>query len=212
MLLKAEKVCFGYGKGILIEDLSFSLKEGDILLIKGPNGTGKTTLLKIILGVLKPIEGKVFYKGNDTSKIPVWKLVNMGVSYMPQEGLCFDSLSINETLKIANVDHERTNNMIKQIKERLTTHGIDKGERKTAVLSGGEKKLLSFLIAVSRDSDLIILDEPCSGLNNKFIEICTQIIREKSLKGTAFIVVEHNPLFLRLIKANKEINLNRRFM
>ena len=196
IIMQIEGVTGGYDDLIVVRDISFNVGVGETISITGRNGVGKTTFIKILSGSLPLIDGKINFRGVDLSNVTEHKRYNLGISYAPQERIVFDDLSVqdNLTLHYQETDLDRYEGFFDKfprLKERL--------KQRAGILSGGEKKLLSFTRAVAEPTELILLDEPTEGVQFDNINLMSQIILDEKNKGRAFIVVDQNLSFLESI-------------
>ena len=195
-ILEIQNLSGGYGDLIIVRNISLSVYNGNTVSITGRNGVGKTTLMRLISGSLPLTSGKVNFLGNSIAEVPEHKRFNLGMSYAPQERIVFDNLSVkdNLTLHYPDTDLDRYSNLFEnfpRLYERL-------GQR-AGTLSGGEKKLLSFIRAIAEPSNLVLLDEPTEGVQSDNIELMAQVICSQKSQGRGFLVVDQNLTFLELI-------------
>lgn len=184
--LEINNLSFGYVKGKnLIEDISFSLscpeENGCIISLMGPSGSGKTTLLKLILGLLKPGGGKVELIPQD-----------MVFSYVPQEEVLFEHLSPYDNatyFKKATAYKKRFDqNLLDEIIKNFNLSKVFEGKTRVQSLSGGEKQRLELIRALSINPDILLLDEPCTGLDPEVKHAFLLKIRELSVKYNLLII------------------------
>ncbi|MCL2598102.1 MAG: ATP-binding cassette domain-containing protein, partial [Paludibacter sp.] len=192
--LSVEHITTGYGKKQVLTDVSFSVEKGEIVLLSGGNGSGKSTVLKTIYGLLKPWtpEGKVFFEEQDITALPVSAMIQLGIVYMPQKKNVFDDFTVEENLLVSASIYskadaqERVNKVfevlpiLKTIRKRTPFH-----------LSGGEKQLLAFGNVLVHSPKLVLLDEPFAGVDVSNSEILKNCIFDLNKKYVTFVVVEH---------------------
>jgi ABC-type branched-subunit amino acid transport system ATPase component len=194
-LLSVENLSGGYGDIIVVSDLSLRLAKGQAVCVTGRNGVGKSTLVRLITGSLKPGSGKVMFDGQDLTAAPAHDRARLGMGYAPQEGVVFDTLSVAENLTLHHRDRslERYSELFAafpRLSDRLAQRG--------GTLSGGEKKILSFCRALAEDTRLVILDEPTEGVQPENIALMAEAINRGKAAGRAFLIVEQN---LNLVEA-----------
>lgn len=192
-ILDVKNLSGGYDDLLVVRDISLEIHSGQAISITGRNGVGKSTLLKLIFGNLKPYQGEVNFLNSNLEKIASHKRLDLGISYAPQENIVFDNLTLEENLTLhyeeSNLKHYQSLfERFPRLRERL--------DQKAGTLSGGEKKLLSFSRVLAEPSKLILLDEPTEGVQSDNIELMAQIIREEKLKGRGFLIVDQNLTFL----------------
>ena len=167
------------------------VKRGDVVLLTGGNGSGKSTLLKCIYNLLPCWRGDIFFEGDKINDLKSSDLIRKGIVYIPQKDFCFENLTIDENLQIAgNILHKEL--LKERITEvyKLTRLGKFKN-RKPFHLSGGEKKLLAFGMALIHNPKLVLFDEPLSGLSKKNIDNIVNLLFEQKKNNIGFIVIEH---------------------
>ncbi|RLB05168.1 MAG: ABC transporter ATP-binding protein [Deltaproteobacteria bacterium] len=173
-LLEIKGLRSGYGKALILQDVSIEVEEGGFTAIIGPNGAGKTTLLRSIYGIADLYEGTIKFKGEDISKLPPASISLKGINYVPQENSIFSSLTVLENLKMGatviagkgrSIEErlEEVYNRFPRLKERRNQLG--------GTLSGGERQMLAISCALMTDPDLLLLDEPSAGLQPTLVQV-----------------------------------------
>jgi zinc transport system ATP-binding protein len=193
-ILKADKISFSYnGEGPTLKDISFSLFSGESLGVLGPNGGGKTTLMKIIVGLLRADSGELFFEGkasNDYKNYP-FELF----SYVPQNSELNTILpvKVSEYMEFAKSLHKKNNSLV-DTDELLDLVGIlHKKDSLISKLSGGEKQRVLLARALINRPKLLLLDEPTKGLDSKGRDQLLAIIEKiKTRDKTAVMIVDHN--------------------
>jgi ABC-type branched-subunit amino acid transport system ATPase component len=188
-LLSIENLTGGYGEIVIVTGLSLSLSQGQALCVTGRNGVGKSTLVRLVTGALRPASGRVVFEGADLTFAPAHGRARQGMGYAPQEGVVFDTLSVAENLTLHHRDRslDRYHDlfaMFPRLPDRL-------GQR-AGTLSGGEKKILSFCRALAEDTRLVILDEPTEGVQPENIALMAEAINRAKDAGRGFLIVEQN--------------------
>ncbi len=186
----------GYDKAIVIRDVSISVETGGIFGVVGKNGMGKTTLLKTIMGFLKPVEGKIRYRGEDITAVAPQKLAGRGISYVPQENAIFQDMSVEDNLRLA-VGHDRE---LKGGLERIANYFpviTQRLKQKAGTLSGGEQKMLLMSRALISRPSLMLVDEISEGLQPTMVERMAEALRKLNEdEGTSILLVEQNISFI----------------
>jgi branched-chain amino acid transport system ATP-binding protein len=214
-MLKVEHITTGYGKKQVLTDVSFSVEKGDVVLLSGGNGSGKSTVLKTIYGLLKPWtgaydgthEGKIIYNGKNITALPVSTMIRYGIVYIPQKKNVFDDFTVKENLSVSagiypKMEAKRRTDKVFEILPVLKTMQ----KRTPFHLSGGEKQLLAFGNALVHSPKLALLDEPFAGVDAGNSEVIFRCIVDLTKEGITFIIVEHTRHLLKSV-ANKEIEL-----
>ncbi len=197
-LLAVEGVTAGYGDGIVLEDVSLSLEEGDSLALLGRNGMGKTTLLVTLMGLTRLRGGRLTWRGGDLAALPTHRRSQAGLGWVPQERFMFPSLTVEEHLTAVARPGRWTVKKVYEIFPRLEERRGNYGNQ----LSGGEQQMLAIARALMVNPSLLLLDEPMEGLAPIIVQELMNVIRELVAdSGMAVIVVEqHAKLALALTR------------
>lgn len=188
-LLKVEKLWAGYGEAVVLEDIAFSLREGDSLALLGRNGVGKTTLLSTLMGAARHRSGTIQFAGRDLSKVPAHARARLGLGWVPQERDIFPSLSVEENLTVAAIKGHWNLPRIYEMFPQLGEHRANMGNQ----LSGGEQQMLAIGRALMLNPRLLLLDEPLEGLAPLIVQALLSIVRRLTEEsGMAVILVEQH--------------------
>jgi branched-chain amino acid transport system ATP-binding protein len=174
--------------------LNLQVQAGEIVCLLGGNASGKSTTMKVILGLVKPRAGQVFFDGREITGLPTPKIIRLGVGSVPEARRIFANMTVRENLlmgayhrsdKVAIAeDYERTLESFPRLKERLTQRG--------GVLSGGEQQMLAFGRALMGRPRLICMDEPTMGLSPAFVDRVLEMIQAINQQGITVFMVEQN--------------------
>lgn len=196
VLLKVESVSAGYGKRQVLFDISFDVKRGEVVLIVGGNGSGKSTVLKAIYGVLHDDEsrkGHIFFDGEDITGCKPYQMIKKGLVYVPQKNNTFEQLTLTENLQLA-----ASNLIQKEVMKKRINDTFEKLPQLAALksrtpmhLSGGEKQQLALGMALIQRPKMILLDEPSAGLAHKSWQENLETIKALNQQGITFLIVEH---------------------
>lgn len=187
-LLKVDNIHTYYGRSHILQGTSFEIKKDEVVALLGRNGAGKTTMLKTIMGLLKPKDGKIFFKDEDITSLPAFKIARRGIGYVPQGRHLFPKMTVLENLKTGmqnqTNDKELENifTLFPMLKERL--HQL------AGTLSGGEQQALAISRALTKKPELLLLDEPTTGLMPIFVNKLMEIIKRLNNQGIAILLVE----------------------
>ena len=191
-LLTASDVVAGYGEAEILHGVSVTVAEGEIVTIIGPNGCGKSTLMKAIVGLVGVRTGSVTFRGDDITGAPPEMIVRTGLCYVPQTSNVFPSLTIRENLEMgAFVRSDDFQGRIDEMFQLFPDLAMRPG-RKAGSLSGGQRQMLAIGRALMLDPRLLILDEPSAGLSPAMTNMVFERIREINRSGVAVLLVEQN--------------------
>ncbi len=193
-VLRCENLSKIYGKRKVVDQVSIEIKQGEIVGLLGPNGAGKTTTFYMIVGMIRPNDGRIFLDDNDVTDEPMYRRARMGISYLPQEASIFRRLTVEEnvmaifeTLPIEN--EERKQRAAKLLKEL----GVDHlAKNKAFTLSGGERRRVEISRALVTEPKFILLDEPFAGVDPIAVEDIQQIVAGLKERGIGVLITDHN--------------------
>ncbi len=193
-ILQLKDVDVHYGKIQALADIQISINEAELVCLLGGNASGKSTTLKTILGVVKPSAGSIEFLGNRIDGLPTKKIVERGVSIVPENRRIFPKLTVLENLELGAYlrsdtqeiaeDMDRIFDLFPRIKERRQQFG--------ATLSGGEQQMLAMGRALMSRPKLLLMDEPSMGLAPILVESSFEIIQKVNQEGVTIFVVEQN--------------------
>lgn len=182
----------GYGTVSIVNGVTLSIQSGEIFALMGKNGMGKTTLLKSILGLIKPNDGEVSVDGKPINGRSTAELIAAGIGYAPQEQPLFQDLSIRDNLRLAL----RTDRDLKPALERVFNHFPflkERMQQKAGTLSGGEQKMLILSRALMLKPSLLFIDEISEGLQPSVVSKIGEVLaHERDDNGTTIVLVEQN--------------------
>lgn len=197
-MLELRSVCYSYGKSQVIHDLSFQVETGEFLCILGPNGCGKTTILKNILGLLSPSSGSIFIDEEDIQGLPINRLAKI-MGYIPQAHTppfpfkVFDVVLMGRTSYLSSLSvpgKEDEKIAFESLEELNISHLKDKIYTK---ISGGERQLVLIARALAQQPKILIMDEPTASLDFGKQHLVLEHMRLLSKKGISIIMVTHDP-------------------
>ncbi len=191
-LLDASEVVAGYGETDILHGVSITVADGEVVTIIGPNGCGKSTLMKAIVGLVRVRTGSVSFRGREISGQPTERIVRGGLCYVPQTGNVFPSLTIRENLEMgAFVRKDDYRGRIAEMMRLFPDLARRPGQR-AGSLSGGQRQMLAIARALMLDPSLLLLDEPSAGLSPAMMGTVFERIREINQSGVAVLLVEQN--------------------
>ncbi|MGH6788546.1 MAG: ABC transporter ATP-binding protein [Pseudolabrys sp.] len=186
--LELDAVFAGYGETVVIEDIRLALAEGATLSIIGRNGVGKSTLLATIMGHTNLQGGSVLLEGQDISALPIYRRVDAGLGYVPQEREIFPSLTVKENLDVAARPGHWTQKTVFDLFPRLAERTDNRGNQ----LSGGEQQMLAIGRALIGNPSVLLMDEPSEGLAPVIVEELARAVKRLTETDMALILVEQN--------------------
>lgn len=191
-VLQAEGVVAGYGEVEILHGVSLVVNEGEIVAVIGPNGAGKSTLLKAVFGLLSVRSGRVQLLGREVTNLSPDRIVQTGMSYVPQVDNVFPSLTINENLEMgAFVRRDGLRERLERVYGLFPDIADRRGER-AGRLSGGQRQMLALARALMLDPKVLLLDEPSASLSPIMVDSIFDRIGEINRSGTAILLVEQN--------------------
>ncbi|MFX0113324.1 MAG: ABC transporter ATP-binding protein [Candidatus Hodarchaeota archaeon] len=191
--MQVENVVSGYGKTMIIHDISLQVHRREIVSIIGPNGSGKSTLIKTIFGLLPAVKGKITFEGMDITNLRSDRILKEGIGYVPQMNNVFPTLSVRENLEMGA--YSRTDPWEKDLDliERVFPALLKLKNEKARNLSGGEKQMLALCRALLTRPKLLLLDEPTAALAPVLVdEILNVLVDLRDFMKTSMLVVEQN--------------------
>jgi branched-chain amino acid transport system ATP-binding protein len=183
----------GYGPIHVVYDLDFKAPDGEVTVIVGPNGVGKTTLLKAIMGLVTVYSGQITFNGQDITNIAPYERTRRGIGYMPQTGNIFSKLSVEDNLKMAAYIMKDKQMIQDNMEMVLNLFPVLKGfmKRDAGTLSGGERQMLAESMVLMRDPKVMLVDEPTAGLMPKLVtDVLKKLEEMAETTGLPVIVVE----------------------
>ena len=196
MLLEVKDLHVSYGAIKGLEGITFHVEEGEIVTLIGANGAGKSTTLRTISGIVRPLSGDIHFMGKSIIATPADQIVGMGISHVPEGRRIFANLSVEENLQLAawlrwnkdrdgvKKDFDRVFDLFPRLKERIS--------QRAGTLSGGEQQMLAIGRALMTRGKLMLLDEPSMGLAPILVKDIFKVIREINQQGVTVLLVEQN--------------------
>ena len=194
-VLHAEGLRKQYRAKLAVSDVSFSMKQGEVVGLLGPNGAGKTTTFYMIAGFLKATSGKVWLDDRDITSEPMFRRARLGINYLPQEPSVFRKLSVSQNVQA--VLEARTDLSRQDRKELLEGLLVDLGitelaNRRADTLSGGERRRTEICRALATDPRFLLLDEPFSGIDPIAVGDLRDIIGRLAGRNIGVLITDHN--------------------
>ena len=194
MKLIAKNLKKKYGQRYVVNDISLSLKTGEIVGLLGPNGAGKTTTFYMLVGLIRSFEGSVLIDKIDISNQPMHIRARKGLGYLPQQPSVFTKMSVQDNLltvlETLNLDKKNRNHKLEEI---LIDFGLLKIRHTRAdLLSGGERRRLEIARSISMDPQFILLDEPFAGVDPIAIQDIQHMVQKLKDRNIGVLITDHN--------------------
>lgn len=193
-MLILEDVCVNYGLIEVLHNVSIEVKKGEIVAIIGANGAGKSTTLMTISGINRVKSGRIFFEGQLINDLPVHKIVELGISHIPEGRRIFDTLTVLENLEMGAFTRNDRTEFLNSLEYVFSIFPVLKERRRQlgGTLSGGEQQMLAIARALMSRPNLLLLDEPSLGLAPLLVEKIFKVIKELNAGGTTILLVEQN--------------------
>lgn len=194
LIIHTKDLIKSYHNRTVVNHVSVNVKQGEIVGLLGPNGAGKTTTFYMVVGLIKPDEGRVFLNEEDITKLPMYKRAQMGIGYLPQEASVFRKLTVEDNIKAVL---EMTRLSKKNQKERLELlieeFGLQQVRKNNGdSLSGGERRRTEIARALAVDPKFILLDEPFAGVDPIAVEDIQTVVAKLKYRNIGILITDHN--------------------
>ncbi len=190
--LAVRDVHAGYGANLILQGVSIDVRAGETVCLLGANGTGKSTLLKALLGYVDCREGTIEMDAQRIDRWPVHRRVAAGIRYVPQGHVVFEQMSVRENLLLgAHLDREQTREGIERAVAMFPQLGAFLN-RRAGVLSGGERQMVSVSRALMLSPEILVLDEPSAGLSPKYVHLLFEGLERARDRGITMLLTEQN--------------------
>lgn len=204
-LLMLDRVSAGYGEAVVLENISFTLHEGDSLALLGRNGVGKSTLLVTLMGLARQHGGTIAWRGSDLARVATYQRAHAGLGWVPQERCMFPSLTVEEHLTVVARPGDWNLKKIYDIFPRLQERRTNLGNQ----LSGGEQQMVAIARALMTNPQLLLLDEPMEGLAPIIVQELMGVIRGLVGSGQMAVIVVEQHARMALSLTERAIVLDR---
>lgn len=192
-MLKVNQLGSGYGRISIIRDISFEIKQGEIVSVIGRNGVGKSTLMKTLIGLIDSKTGSIYFDGKDITKMSAHDRAQAGIGYVPQGHGVFPLLSVEENLKMGTQINKKETEKSLDIAYEYFPRLNERRTQKAGTLSGGEQAMLSIARALVGRPKLILLDEPSEGIQPNLAQQIGEIVHRcsKEMNITVLLCEQH---------------------
>jgi len=192
--LRTEKLVKSYRGKRVVNEVSFIVHQGEVVGLLGPNGAGKTTSFYMIVGVIQPEEGEVFFSDQKITLLPMFKRARLGISYLPQEASIFRKLTVEENilaiLEMLPLNKKERKEKLKSLLLELKIERLAKQRANT--LSGGERRRVEVARALVTDPAFILLDEPFTGIDPIVRQDIQNVVHQLKDRGIGVLITDHN--------------------
>ena len=212
-LLETDRVWKKFGGVTAVQDIALSLEKGEILGMIGPNGSGKTSFINLLSGIYRPDKGRILFSGEDITELPAHLITKKGITRTFQNLRVFPNISVLDNLLIGR--HCRVNTSLasiylnpflsrkreKEAEDRVIellewVHLGDRRKELAKNLPYGEQRLLEICRALASEPLLLLLDEPCAGMNPVEMDTLAAFLKNLRQRGTTLFIIEHNMRFI----------------
>jgi len=193
-LLKTEQLVKEYRGRRVVNGVGITVAAGEIVGLLGPNGAGKTTTFNMVVGVVRPDQGKVTFQGREITRLPMHKRARLGIGYLTQEPSIFRKLTVEQNIK-AILETCRMSRAERKVRLKYLLDELDMtrlAPSKAYTLSGGEKRRLEITRALVTSPKLLLLDEPFSGIDPIAVYEVQKIVRRLRERGLGILITDHN--------------------
>ena len=194
MKLRSENIVKKYRKRTVVKGVSFEVNQGEIVGLLGPNGAGKTTSFYMIVGLIKPLTGRIFIDDEEITNLPVYKRAQKGIGYLSQEASVFRQMSVEDNiLSVLEMTKLPKAVQLQKVESLLSEFGLQHIRKsKGYQLSGGERRRTEIARALAIDPKFILLDEPFAGVDPIAVEDIQHIIKTLRDKNIGVLITDHN--------------------
>ena len=194
MKLRSENIIKIYGDKEVVKGVSVEVNKGEIVGLLGPNGAGKTTSFYMIVGLIKPNSGKVFFDGDDISNLPMYKRAQLGIGYLAQEASIFRKMTVEDNLlSVLEMTNLSKSEQKQKCEDLLNEFGLKKIRKNIGgLLSGGERRRTEIARCLATDPSFILLDEPFAGVDPIAVEDIQEIVSKLKEKNIGILITDHN--------------------
>jgi lipopolysaccharide export system ATP-binding protein len=194
MILRAESLVKKYKQRTVVNNVAVEVAQGEIVGLLGPNGAGKTTTFYMIVGLIKPNEGKIFLENEEITPLPMYQRAKKGIGYLAQEASVFRKLTVEENilavLEMRDFTKQQRKEKTDQLIEEFSLQKVRKNLGMS--LSGGERRRTEIARALAVDPKFVLLDEPFAGVDPIAVEEIQHIVSKLKSKNIGILITDHN--------------------
>ena len=194
MLLRSDNLVKRYKGRTVVDNVSINVEQGEIVGLLGPNGAGKTTTFYMIVGLIKPNEGRIFLDNEEITSLPMYKRAQRGIGYLAQEASVFRKLSVEDNIKaVLEMTSLSKEAQLEKTESLLNEFGLVRIRKSRGdLLSGGERRRTEIARALAVDPKFILLDEPFAGVDPIAVEDIQAIVAKLKEKNIGILITDHN--------------------
>ena len=194
MKLYAENITKTYRGRKVVNNISVTVNQGEIVGLLGPNGAGKTTSFYMIVGLIKPLSGHIYLEDSDITKFPMYKRAQSGIGYLAQEASVFRKLTVEQNIKsvleLTKLSKKEQHDKTEALLEEFGLNHIRKN--RGDLLSGGERRRTEIARALATDPKCVLLDEPFAGVDPVAVEDIQKIVAHLKKRNIGILITDHN--------------------
>jgi len=194
MNLRAEHLIKKYKQRTVVNDVSFDVSQGEIVGLLGPNGAGKTTSFYMIVGLIKPNEGKIFLDDEEITTDPMYRRAQKGIGYLAQEASVFRKLTVEDNIKaileMGKMTKEQQEEKLETLIDEFSLHKVRRN--RGDLLSGGERRRTEIARALAAEPNFILLDEPFAGVDPIAVEEIQAMVAKLRHRNIGILITDHN--------------------
>ncbi len=192
--LKVKHLSKKYGKRLVVRDVSFKIKQGEVVGLLGPNGAGKTTCFYMIVGLVGATSGKIFLNDLEITKMPMYQRARLGLGYLPQEASIFRGMNVEQNimsvLEIVESSKEKRQEKLESLLKEFSINHIRKSH--ALALSGGERRRVEIARTLATNPAFILLDEPFAGVDPIAVNDIRQMVMHLKDRNIGVLITDHN--------------------
>jgi len=194
LIIHTKELIKSYHNRTVVNNVSINVNQGEIVGLLGPNGAGKTTTFYMVVGLIKPDQGKVFLNDQDITRLAMYKRAQMGIGYLPQEASVFRKLSVEDNIKavleMTKLNKKEQRDRLEALLDEFNLHHVRKNNGDS--LSGGERRRTEIARALAVDPKFILLDEPFAGVDPIAVEDIQTVVAKLKYRNIGILITDHN--------------------
>jgi branched-chain amino acid transport system ATP-binding protein len=188
-MLKVDKLHAFYGKSHVLHGVNFEVRDGEIVALLGRNGSGRSTTVKAVMGLVD-LEGSVQFKSRELQGRKAFEIAHAGIGYVPENRDIFPTLTVHQNLMLGQKSGQKNSRWGFEDMYKMFPRLRERQHTEAGVLSGGEQQMLTLCRTLMGDPALIMIDEPTEGLAPKIVELVAEYLRELKRRGISVLLVE----------------------